>query len=281
MQISLQKIYKNISLSDEGIQCFASTNDFSQAIQKIAVETCLKKSWSTMIHMFALSSALGRVVHSVYPETNKTIRSFYQREIRPTGNLEYNDSLPVYLMLSRDGNLDNRLGSLFWPNHFVPLLKRNMTDDRLDSDDDLVLSIGDFTFLQQASSLDKNLSSETDITMLTKLSDELLVTEVIKDEIWDSQENKQTETIPCDDDLQQTIGNDFNENEHREAIPHADKLKQNTDTSGNEPRQHMEVIARTNCQKQFTGFFPGMIRRRQYDLRTNHHSLLKGLQPWM
>lgn len=58
-----------------------------------------------------------------------------------------------------------------------------MTDDRLDSDDDLVLSIGDFTFLQQASSLDKNLSSETDITMLTKLSDELLVTEVIKDEI--------------------------------------------------------------------------------------------------
>lgn len=58
-----------------------------------------------------------------------------------------------------------------------------MTDDRLDSDDDLVLSIGDFTFLQQASSLDKNLSSETDITMLTQLSDELLVTEVIKDEI--------------------------------------------------------------------------------------------------
>lgn len=58
-----------------------------------------------------------------------------------------------------------------------------MTDDRLDSDDDLVLSIGDFTFLQQASSLDKNLSSETDITMLTKLSDELLVTEVKKDEI--------------------------------------------------------------------------------------------------
>ena len=113
MQISLQKIYKSISLSDEGSQCFASTNDFSQAIHKIAVETCLKKSWSTMIHMFALSSALSRVVHSVYPETNKTIRSFYQSEIRPTGNLEYNDSLPVYLMLSRDGNLDNRLGSLF------------------------------------------------------------------------------------------------------------------------------------------------------------------------
>ena len=63
--------------------------------------------------------------------------------------------------------------------------------------------------------------------------------------------------IPCDDDLQQTIANDFNENEHREAIPHADNLKQNTDTSGNEPRQHMEVISRTNCQ---TGFFAGMIR---------------------
>ena len=85
-----------------------------------------------MIHMFALSSVLGRVIHSVYSETNKAIRPFYHSEIKPIANLEYNDSLPVYLMWSRDGNLDNRHGSLFEPNYFVPLLKRNMTDDGLD-----------------------------------------------------------------------------------------------------------------------------------------------------
>ena len=50
-------------------------------------------------------------------------------------------------MWSRDGNLDNRHGSLFEPNHFVPLLKRRYDD--FDSDDDVFLTIPDSTFLEQ------------------------------------------------------------------------------------------------------------------------------------
>ena len=126
------KSYESISLTDEGIQVYDATNDFRHAIQTVEVETCLKRSWSAMIHMFALTSVIGRDIHSVYPVTNKAIRPFYHYEIIPMGNLEHKQSLPLYLMWSRNGNLDNRHGSLFEPNHFVPLLKRNVTYDGFD-----------------------------------------------------------------------------------------------------------------------------------------------------
>ena len=93
--------------------------------------------------------------------------------------------------------------------------------------------------------------------MLTAMPDELLVTEVIKDEIGDSQENKQTETKPCDEELQQTTGNDSNKNEHMEAISYADKLKQNTDTSGSEQTKTTNGSDSKNKMPDIAdGFFP-------------------------
>ena len=32
------------------------------------------------------------------------------------------DVLPIYILWSRDGNLDNRSGAVYQPNHFVPLV---------------------------------------------------------------------------------------------------------------------------------------------------------------
>ena len=144
------KSYISISLTDDGIKCLDFGNDITAAIERVASATCLKKSWSSMIHMFALSSVLDRVIWSVYPETNKAIRPLYHGEIKPLEHQDNASISPIYLMWSRDGNLDNRFGSLFEPNHFVPLIKKNIREDEFDSDDDLILSVDDSVFVTNA-----------------------------------------------------------------------------------------------------------------------------------
>ena len=197
-----------------------------------------------MIHMFALSSILGRVIYSLYPETNKAIRPFDHCQILPVGNPEINKSSRLYIMWSRDGNLDNRHGSPFEPNHFVPLLKRDIAYG-FDSDDDLILSVDESAFLEQGSFLDKSLSSDLDLSMVSTSTDKCVVTEVIIGQPNDSQGHKQTAQASHDDELHQTPNSD--DDRYSEPIPCTDNLKQNMDLSRNE---RFKTFDKTTSQDQ-------------------------------
>lgn len=70
------------------------------------------------LHIAALSSVLAKPIFSVYPNCNTWIRDFMHSELSPRNAVS---SEPLFLLWSREGNLDNRAGAWFVPNHFVPL----------------------------------------------------------------------------------------------------------------------------------------------------------------
>lgn len=78
--------------------------------------------WSGFFHVAALSSVLCRPIFSAYPHCNTWIRDFLHCEIGPR-NPTLLSSKPLFLLWSREGNLDNRAGAWFSPNHFVPLYR--------------------------------------------------------------------------------------------------------------------------------------------------------------
>lgn len=65
------KTYKTISLTDKAAKEFDSTNDFQHAIKYAAKLTCSPKSWSVLIHMFALATVLERDIWSIYPDAKQ------------------------------------------------------------------------------------------------------------------------------------------------------------------------------------------------------------------
>lgn len=60
-------------------------------------------------------------IHSTYPHCNTWIRDFLHCEIGPRNPTALLSSEPLFILWSREGNLDNRAGVWFSPNHFVPL----------------------------------------------------------------------------------------------------------------------------------------------------------------
>ena len=91
-------------------------------IENEALSTCNDRRWCSMIHILALSSVLDTQVTSVYPEANDGIRPMFHATIQPESRNSHSTVLSI--MWSRDGNLDNRDGAVFQPNHFVALLLR-------------------------------------------------------------------------------------------------------------------------------------------------------------
>ena len=79
--------------------------------------------WSGFFHVAALSSVLCRPIFSTYPHCNTWIRDFLRCEIGPRNPTVLLFSEPLFILWSREGNLDNRAGTWFSPNHFVPLYK--------------------------------------------------------------------------------------------------------------------------------------------------------------
>lgn len=76
--------------------------------------------WSGFFHVAALSSVLCRPIFSAYPHCNTWICDFLHCEIGPR-NHTLLSSETLFLLWSREGNLDNRASVWFSPNHFVPL----------------------------------------------------------------------------------------------------------------------------------------------------------------
>ena len=160
-------------------------------------------------------------------------------------NLENKQSSPLYLMWSRDGNLDHRHGSLFEPNHFVPLLKRNMTYDGFESDDDLILSIEDSAFLPT-----------NDKFPQTTLQDEPgneptapIQSQDIEQQTTDgtSPEGGATDPAQSQDTVQQSIDGTSPERGVTEPAQSKDKVQQSTDGSSpergvTEPAQSQDKV---------------------------------------
>lgn len=79
--------------------------------------------WSGFFHVAALSSVLCRPIFLTYPHCNTWIRDFLHCKIGPRDPTVLLSSEPLFILWSREGNLDNRAGAWFSPNHFVPLYK--------------------------------------------------------------------------------------------------------------------------------------------------------------
>ncbi|CAH3136522.1 unnamed protein product [Pocillopora meandrina] len=74
-----------------------------------AIAGCRDKKLSEMIHMIALSTVIGRLIFSLYPECNKNTRPLCRKDILPR---DYDISANTAMILwSKDNNLDNRPGS--------------------------------------------------------------------------------------------------------------------------------------------------------------------------
>lgn len=73
----------------------------------------------------SLASVLRRPIFSIYPLANRKVRPLLHGKIFPRESVELRDPTPtdrtVYIMFSRDSNLNCVPGVGFNPNHFVPL----------------------------------------------------------------------------------------------------------------------------------------------------------------
>ena len=74
-----------------------------------------------------LATVIKRPISSVYPDVNLALRPLMHGLIHPR-LCSPADVSPVHIMWSRDGNLDNRPGAVFQPNHFVPLVCRDNSE---------------------------------------------------------------------------------------------------------------------------------------------------------
>ena len=105
-----------------------------KAIKHEALATCTNGRWSVMLHILALSTITRHTIWSLYPEVNKALRPLFHRMISP---LRCSNPLPViYVLWSRDGNLDNRKGAVYEPNHFIPFI-----EDPFEPDDDFPIEL--------------------------------------------------------------------------------------------------------------------------------------------
>lgn len=79
------------------------------------------KSGAGFFHIAALSTVIARPIFSSYPNCQTWIRDFLHSEICPREIQNIVPLEPHFVLWTRDGNLDNRSGAWYSPNHFVPL----------------------------------------------------------------------------------------------------------------------------------------------------------------
>ena len=115
-----------LALKESGMAEWERSNNRVSAIQREAIGGCQIGEWSSLIHIMALSTVIGRPIFTIYPSCSKAIRPLLQGLIKPriqTSN-KISDNNCFYILWSRDGGLDNRPNAVYVPNHFVPLFQR-------------------------------------------------------------------------------------------------------------------------------------------------------------
>lgn len=86
-----------------------------------------KKEWARMFHLVALASITGSWIFSVCPNMAPSIWILLHvvLELRVISEVK---SMPmVFIIWSRDGNVDATRGIWFHPNHFIPLIEVGYT----------------------------------------------------------------------------------------------------------------------------------------------------------
>lgn len=112
-----------VALTKRGDRKFSETGNREEAVKEEALVACEVGQWSSLIHIMGMASVLSRPIVSTYPSVEFRYRCLINRLINPrTSEISL---LPkeeaIHILWSRDGNLDNRPGSWYVPNHFVPL----------------------------------------------------------------------------------------------------------------------------------------------------------------
>ena len=95
-----------------------------EGVKVEAAATSEDKVRSSLVHAMALATVIKRPFFSVYPNANLALQPLMHALVhrRPCAPA---DVSPIHILWSRDGNLDNRQGAVFQPNHFVPLVCRD------------------------------------------------------------------------------------------------------------------------------------------------------------
>ncbi len=144
------KIDANASSWKENFKWLVLSNDNSScdvaAIKREAMDTLKDGRYCSLIHMMALSSVLKMKIFSVYPNRNMLIRPLFHGLIEP--RVTDHDST-MYIMWSCLGGHERQSGSIYQPNHFVPVLVYPTTKDNstefIDTDDEITIT--DFELL--------------------------------------------------------------------------------------------------------------------------------------
>lgn len=90
-------------------------------IKDEAIVSCTLRKWSGLMKVLAVSSVLGQTIFTVYPSLyHDGIRKLLHGEVFPREPITTSSGI-LYVMWSRDSNLDNQPGTPFQPNHFVPI----------------------------------------------------------------------------------------------------------------------------------------------------------------
>ena len=103
----------------------ANGNNRIECLQAQAIHTCGLQNWSGLIHIMALASVLKRPIFSVYPKASPLVRPLFHGLIRPRHLNTSQDGTHaniLYIMFTRDSDLDSRKSAEFQPNHFCPLI---------------------------------------------------------------------------------------------------------------------------------------------------------------
>lgn len=123
------ELYPNIlfsvALTRRGDRKFSETGSRDDTLKEEAFVACEIGQWSSLVHIMGMSSVLSKPIVSMYPTVQFKYRCLVNRIINPRASdtsVMPNEEA-INILWSRDGNLDNRAGTWYTPNHFVPVVR--------------------------------------------------------------------------------------------------------------------------------------------------------------
>lgn len=128
--ISVNTLF-SIALNRQAEKKFSDTQDNCEAVKVQALSSCAVGEWSSFLNILALASVISRPLFSVYPDVNFRYRKLLHRIVMPRISPE--SEIPpdqVNILWSRAGGFDNRPGTWFEPNHFVPIINKWKANDK-------------------------------------------------------------------------------------------------------------------------------------------------------
>lgn len=125
----------SMTLQRHAEDVFSVTSDRCEAVKMQALTTACAGEWSSMLNILALASVISRPIFSIYPNVNFPFRKLLHRVVMPKlsqgeGNESESQVRKINILWSRVGGFDNRPGSCFVPNHFVPVSPRTENNDK-------------------------------------------------------------------------------------------------------------------------------------------------------